>query len=160
MRDRRAQLGELGGGAEKIYLSPLTLGPRPQAPACLRLGLGLGLGSGLGLELGLGLGSGLRLGLGSANQSPHPAHTHTHTQHSHTHTHTHTHTRSRYPRPTFTPVSRPRARYNSGMGEIFRKVAAITPVMLRGKAGAASLPPPAEECDADASGAVPVAPSM
>ena len=45
------------------------------------------------------------------------------------------------------------------MGEIFRKVAAITPVMLRGKAGAASLPPPAEECDADAAGAVPVATS-
>ena len=47
------------------------------------------------------------------------------------------------------------------MGEIFRKVAAITPVLLRGEAeaGAASLPPPAEECDADAhaAGAVPAA---
>ena len=39
------------------------------------------------------------------------------------------------------------------MGEIFRKVAAVT------QAGAASLPPPAEECDADAhaAGAVPAA---
>ena len=35
--------------------------------------------------------------------------------------------------------------YNSGMGEIFRKVAAITPVLLRGQGGAAALPPPAEE---------------
>jgi hypothetical protein len=59
------------------------------------------------------------------------------------------------------------------MGEIFRKVAAITPVLLRGEggeAGAAALPPPAEgECDADhdadadadaAAAVPPVAPSM
>ena len=48
------------------------------------------------------------------------------------------------------------------MGEIFRKVAAGTPVLLRGEAGAASLPPTAEECDADAhvAGAVPAATSM
>ena len=52
------------------------------------------------------------------------------------------------------------------MGEIFRKVAAITPVLLRGEGGEggeggpAALPLPAEECDADAAGAVPVAPSM
>lgn len=45
--------------------------------------------------------------------------------------------------------------YNSGMGEIFRKVAAITPVALRGSVSA--LPAPVEACDA---GAAPVAPSM
>ena len=56
-------------------------------------------------------------------------------------------------------AERARNGYNSGMGEIFRKVAAITPVLLRGEASAASLPPPAEECDADAAGAVPVATS-
>lgn len=47
--------------------------------------------------------------------------------------------------------------YNSGMGEIFRKVAAITPVVLRGDAAQHQLPSPAEACDA---GAAPTAPSM
>ena len=60
---------------------------------------------------------------------------------------------------------RKRNNYNSGMGEIFRKVAAITPVALRGEGGAAALPPPTEEGDADAgararaAGAAPVAQS-
>ena len=64
------------------------------------------------------------------------------------------------PNPNPGPKPNPKpTRYNSGMGEIFRKVAAITPVLLRGEASAASLPPPAEECDADAAGAVPVATS-
>ena len=42
-------------------------------------------------------------------------------------------------------------------GEIFRKVAAITPVVLRGDAAQHQLPSPAEACDA---GAAPTAPSM
>ena len=56
-------------------------------------------------------------------------------------------------------LSIPPHRYNSGRGEIFRKVAAITPVLLRGGGGAVALPPPAEECDA-AAGAVPAAQSL